>query len=118
MKSYLFILRKPAHSGAFAQEMLDIILTTAAFDQHTAILLLDDAVFHLKNGQQPEPLGMKDTAAIYQALEIYDVKHIYAEAESLAERGLKPGDLCLSVESVYRKDIATLLRRYDVLFPA
>ncbi|WP_024298843.1 sulfurtransferase complex subunit TusC [Methylomicrobium lacus] len=117
MKSYLFILRKPAHGGAFVQEMLDIILTTAAFDQQTSILLLDDAVFQLKKGQQPERFGMKDTASIYPALEIYDVKHIYAEAESLEERGLKPGDLCLPIESVYRKDIPGLMRRHDVLFP-
>jgi len=117
MKKYLFILRKPAHSGAFTQEMLDIILTTAAFDQHVAILLLEDAVFHLKSDQHPEHLGWKDTAAIYQALEIYDIKHIYVELESLTERGLKPSDLCLSVESVYRKNISTLLRRFDVLFP-
>ena len=117
MKSYLFILRKPVHSGAFVQEMLDVILTTTAFDQQTSILLLDDAVYQLKNGQQPDRFGMKDTASIYQALEIYDVKHIYAEIESLDERGLKPGDLCLSVQSVYRKDIANLMRRHDVLFP-
>ena len=60
---------------------------------------------------------MKDTVAIYRALEIYDVRHIYVEAESLVERGLKPGDLCLSVEAVYRKDISALLTRYDLLFP-
>lgn len=116
MKSYLFMLRKPAHSGAFAQEMLDIILTTAAFDQQTALLLLDDAVFQLKSGQQPEAFGMKDTASIYHALEIYDVKHIYVEIESLTERGLKPADLFLPVQTVYRKDVAELLRRHQVLF--
>jgi len=53
VKSYLFILRKPAHSGAHVQEMLDIILTTAAFDQKVSILLIDDAVFQLKKGQHP-----------------------------------------------------------------
>jgi tRNA 2-thiouridine synthesizing protein C len=117
MKQCLFILRKPPHSGAFVQEMLDIILTTAAFDQPTSILLLDDAVFQLKNGQQPANFRMKDTSSIFQALEIYEVKHIYAEVESLEERGLKPADLCLPVQSVYRKDIAGLMRRHQVLFP-
>lgn len=116
MKSYLFILRKPAHGGAFVQEMLDIVLTTAAFDQPASVLLLDDAVFHLKKGQQAEAFGFKDTVSIYRALEIYDVKHIYAEAESLAERGLKPADLCLPVQTVYRKEVAELLRRHQVLF--
>ena len=51
MKTFLFVLRKPSYSGLYVQEMLDIILTTAAFEQNVTILLLDDAVFHLKNHQ-------------------------------------------------------------------
>ncbi|MCL7421141.1 MAG: sulfurtransferase complex subunit TusC [Methylobacter sp.] len=116
MKKYLFVLRKPAHSGAQVQEMLDIILTTAAFDQQVGILLIDDGVFQLKNGQQPNIAGMKDVAAIFKALEIYDVHDVYAEVESLLERGLKPKDLCLPVREFYRKDIASLMKRYDVVF--
>jgi len=116
MKSYLFVLRKPAHSGALVQEMLDIILTTAVFDQKVSILLLDDGLFHLKNGQHPGNIGMKDTAAIFKALEIYEVNTIYTEVESLQERGLKPGDLCLPVQVLYRKDIAGLMKRFDVIF--
>jgi tRNA 2-thiouridine synthesizing protein C len=116
MKNYLFVLRKPAHSGALVQEMLDIILTTAAFDQKVSILLLDDGVFQLKNGQHPENAGMKDTAAVFNALEIYDVNDIYTEVESLQERGLKPGDLSLPVQAFYRKDIAGLMKRFDVVF--
>ena len=116
MKSYLFVLRKSAHSGAYVQEMLDIILTTAAFDQKVSILLLDDGVFQLKNGQHPENVGLKDTAAIFNALEIYDVNDIYTEVESLQERGLKPCDLCLPVQKYYRKDIAGLIKRFDVVF--
>ena len=116
MKNFLFVLRKPAHSGALVQEMLDIILTTAAFDQKVSILLLDDGVFQLKNGQHPETAGMKDTAAIFKALEIYEVNTIYTEVESLQERGLKPGDLCFPVQLFYRKDIAGLMKRFDVVF--
>ena len=116
MKNYLFVLRKPAHSGAHVQEMLDIILTTAAFDQKVSVLLLDDGVFQLKNGQHPENVGMKDTAAIFNALEIYDINNIYTEVESLQERGLKPGDLCLPVREFYRKDIAGLIKHFDVVF--
>ncbi|MGZ5051456.1 MAG: sulfurtransferase complex subunit TusC [Methylobacter sp.] len=117
MKRYLFVLRKPPHSGAQVQEMLDIILTTAAFDQHVSLLLLDDGVFQLKDNQHPEIAGLKDTAAIFKALEIYDVNDIYTEVESLQERGLKPGDLNLPVQEIYRKDVAELMQRFDVVFP-
>lgn len=116
MKKYLFVLRKPAHYGALAQEMLDTILTAAAFDQQVSVLLLDDAVFQIKKDQRPETLGMKDTSAVFKALDIYDVKHIYTETESLQERGLKPGDLFLPVQVFYRKDIAGLMKQHDIVF--
>jgi tRNA 2-thiouridine synthesizing protein C len=115
MKKYLFVLRKPPHSGAQVQEMLDIILTTAAFDQPVSLLLLDDGVFQLKKDQKPECVGIKDTAVIFNALEIYDVKQLFIEVESLQERGLKPGDLCLPVREIYRKEIASLMKRFDIV---
>ncbi len=116
MKNYLFILRKPAHSGILVQEILDVILTTAAFDQHVSILLLDDGVFHLKNNQHPESIGMKDTAAMFKALELYDVTALYTEAESLAERGLIEQDLCLSIHVVLRAEVNRLMTQFDVIF--
>ena len=116
MKSYLFVLRKPAHSGSYVQELLDIIMTTAAFDQHVTMLLLDDAVFHLKIGQSPQKVAMKDTAAIYKALELYDVTEIYTEEDSLIERGLLLSDLCLPIKSINRTRIASFMKRFDVVF--
>lgn len=116
MKRYLFVLRKPAHSGAYLQEMLDIILITAAFDQSVSILWLDDAVFSLKNQQQPERLTLKDTAAMMQSLSIYDVTELYIETESLQERGLVIDDLCLPVQLLPRKSIGEFMRSFDVVF--
>lgn len=116
MKSYLFILRSAPHNGSVIQEMLDIILTTAAFEQQVTLLLLDDAVFSLKNNQQPEKYTVKDTVAIFKALEIYDVNDICIEAESLQERGLKVADLTLPVQEIQRKNIADLMKQFDVVF--
>ncbi len=103
------------HSGIQLQEKLDVILTAAAFEQHVALLFLDDGVFQLKKGQKPEKKGLKDTASIFNALEIYDVNSLYAEVESLQDRGLKPGDLILPVEEFYRKEINNLMQQYDVV---
>lgn len=96
--------------------MLDIILTTAAFDQPVSLLLLDDGVFQIKKNQHPDFLGMKDTAAIFKALELYDVNNIFVEIESLAERGLKAMDLCIPTESLNRKDTSHFMERFDVVF--
>ncbi len=115
MKNYLFVLRKSSHSGSYVQETLDIVLTTAAFDQKVGVLLLDDGVFHLKKGQHPEKTGIKDTAAIFKALEFYDVEDIYAERESLLDRGLNSTDLCLPVQVVNRMDVASLMQQYNII---
>jgi tRNA 2-thiouridine synthesizing protein C len=80
------------------------------------LLLLDDGVFQLKSGQQPEHSGYKDTAAIFNALEMYDVTAIYTEAESLAERGLVAGDLSLSVDVLARCEISAFIGRFEVVF--
>ncbi len=109
-------MRHAPHSGIQLQERLDIVLTTAAFDQQVALLFLDDGVFQLKKLQQVEQQGLKDTLAIFNALEIYDVNDLYIEVESLQERGLKPGDLSLPVKEFYRKNINQLIQRYDVIF--
>lgn len=109
-------MRKAAHSGTYAQEMLDIILTSAAFDQHVSLLLLDDSVFQLKKHQSPEKYGMKEIAAIFHALELYDINDIYSEYESLYERGLSVDDLCLPVQTILRKDIAEQMHQFDVIF--
>ncbi len=116
MKSYLFVLRKPAHNGIYVQEMLDIILTTAAFDQSVSILWLDDAVFQLKNQQQPEVLGMKDTAAMFNSLALYDVTDLYIETESLQQRGLSVNALCLPVQALPRQQIGEFMQGFDVVF--
>ena len=106
---------EPPHSGIKLQEKLDVILTAAAFDQKVALLFLDDGVFQLKKWQQPEKQSLKDTATIFNALEIYDVNDLYIEMESLQERGLKPSGLSLPVKEFYRKDVNALMRQYDII---
>lgn len=108
-------MRSTPHAGIQLQEKLDVVLTAAAFDQQVALLFLDDGVFQLKKGQKPEKQGLKDTASIFNALEIYDVNELYMEAESLQERGLKPSDLSLPVQEFYRKDINQLIKQFDVV---
>ncbi len=109
-------MRSSPHGGCQLQEKLDIILTVAAFDQSVALLFLDDGVFQLKKGQQPGIQGFKDTASIFNALEMYDVNELYFEVESLENRGMKSVDLTLPATECYRKDINELISRFDVVF--
>lgn len=115
MKKVLFVLRKPPHSGAYSQEMLDIIMTTAAFDQEVSVLLLDNAVFQVKNQQNPVSTGLKDTAAIFKALPIYNVRTLYAEKESLQERGLASDSLDEPVLEMSRSEVSEFFKQFDLI---
>lgn len=117
MKNYLFILRHLPHLSSHLQEILDQLLTTAAFDQGVSVLFLDDGVLQLKVAQNPAALALKDTAAVFQALQIYDVEQLFVEEESLQERGLRAVDLILPVQLIRRAEINALMQRHDVLIP-
>jgi tRNA 2-thiouridine synthesizing protein C len=108
-------MRAAPHSGIYVQELLDQVLITAAFDQQTALLFLDDGVFQIKNAQHPSLSEQKDTAVIFKALELYEVREVYAESESLQERGLSAGDLLLPITPVRRGNVAALMQRYDIV---
>ncbi|MDD5755030.1 MAG: DsrE family protein [Methylococcales bacterium] len=98
MKNFLFVLRKPSYDGLYVQEIVDIILTTAAFEQEVSILLLDDAVFHLKTNQNAQNSGYKNTSVLLEILPTMDVNDVFVEVESLAERGLNAEILAQSVQ--------------------
>ncbi len=117
MRKYLFILRRLPHSGNHVQEALDLILTTAAFDQEVSVLFADDGVLQLKKRQNPAVLGLNDTAAVFGALEIYDVHALYVEIESLQARGLDTDDLILPVKAIHRREVNQLMREHDVVVP-
>lgn len=113
MKSFLFVMQTPAYSSLKIQEVLDVVLITAAFDQKVSLLLMDEAVFHLKKNQQGKLLGGKDISAIYRSLELYDIENIYVEYESLIECGLSQDDLLIPVVIVARADVAPLFKTFD-----
>ncbi len=117
MKKYLFVMRHLPHVGSHVQEALDQMLTTAAFDQKVSVLFLDDGVLQLKRGQNPELLSAKDTAAIFNALSIYDVNRLLVESESLASRGLQVEDLILPVELVSRRQVNAFINHHDIVIP-
>ncbi|ANE55176.1 sulfurtransferase complex subunit TusC [Methylomonas sp. DH-1] len=117
MNSFLFVMRRPPHSGVRLAESLDALLTAAAFDQRVAVLWLDDGVLQLLAQQQPESLALKDTSAIFTALELYEVTELYLERESLQERGLVPEDLILPVRLIGRREINALIGGFATAVP-
>jgi tRNA 2-thiouridine synthesizing protein C len=114
-KRFLFMLRRLPQSGARVRETLDMILTTAAFEQPVTVLFLDDGVYQLKRGQRPEAAGLPAVAQLFETLAMYDVQAIRVERESLAERGLLPADLVIAAEPIGRADVAGLIAAHDIV---
>jgi tRNA 2-thiouridine synthesizing protein C len=115
MKQCLFILRHAPHRGRKSQELIDMLLTAAAFEQSIGLLLLDQGVWQLNPGQRPEAAAWPDTAAWLQALPLYGVDTIYVEQESLDACGLNPDALILPVQTIKRSDVKHFLQQQTII---
>ena len=98
--------------------MLDVVMTAAAFDQKISLLLLDSAVFHIKKQQRPDNFGLKDTAATFKALPLYDIGTLYIETESLSELGLTPDNLDEPVIAIPRTKVGEFLNAFELVLSA
>jgi len=108
-KKFLYVNRKAPHGTIYALESLEVVLIGAAFEQKVALAFLDDGVFQLVKGQNTKEIGVKNFANTYRALGDYDVRELYVEAESLAERGLSAADLLeITHENDAGEDVSSL----------
>ncbi|KAA5602422.1 sulfurtransferase complex subunit TusC [Blastochloris sulfoviridis] len=128
-KKFLYINRKAPHGSIYALESLEVVLIGAAFEQDVSLAFLDDGVFQLAAGQDTSGIGSKNFSKTYRALGDYEVRKLYVERESLAERGLSEGDLMPityededddyaekpSIHLVDRAEMARLIRDADVV---
>lgn len=114
-KSMLIISRQAPWAGPGAREALDIALAGGAFDLPLAMLFLDDGVFQLVAGQNPDALQQKDLGANLQALPLFGVEQLFVCSRSLAERGLANAPLALPTEALDDSDLGLLLERFDLV---
>ena len=106
-KKFMFVNRKAPYGTIYALEALEVVLISAAFEQDVSLAFLDDGVYQLAKGQNSSGIGMKNFSPTYRALGDYDIKKIYVEQESLAERGLEPANLLEITYEDEDEDFAT-----------
>jgi tRNA 2-thiouridine synthesizing protein C len=128
-KKLLYVNRKAPHGTIYALEGLEVVLVGAAFEQDVSVAFLDDGVFQLVDGQDTAGLGVKNFSRTYKALGDYEVRKIYVERESLAERRLDPSDLMQItyedegedgaekplIRLVDRRELAQIMSEQDVI---
>jgi tRNA 2-thiouridine synthesizing protein C len=125
-KRFMFVNRRAPYGSIYALEILEMVLISAAFEQHAAIVFIDDGVFQLKKGQDTSALGMKNFSPTYRVVEMEKddanedddidmVWRIIVEKESLEARGLEADDLLVGVEVMAAEELSALMAAQDVV---
>ena len=114
-KRILYLNRRAPHGSIYAHEALEALLMAAGFEQVPSVVFMDDGVYQLKLDQSPRALDMKNFAAAFRSLELYDIEPLYVERESLQARGLSADDLLTAVELVSSEELGVLLEEQDVV---
>ena len=128
-KKFLYINRKAPYGTIYALESLEVVLIGAAFEQDVSLAFIDDGVYQLMANQDTAGVGMKNFSKTYRALGDYEVRKLYVEKESLAERGLTAESLMPIVYEdedddyaekpslifVDRSEMAALIQSQDVI---
>lgn len=96
-----------------AQESLDLLLMASTFFNELSVLFIDDGVMQLKADQNTAELKTKNAMLGYKALQLYDIKNVYVEKESLAKRGLTANDLMIEIKLISTKELSSLFKQQD-----
>ena len=115
VKKFMYVNRKAPYGTIYALEVLESVLISAAFEQDTSVVFLDDGVFQIKKGSDTKDVGMKNFTNTYRALAGYDIEKLYVEKESMDARGLAPDDLLVKVQVLPAAELAKLMAEQDVL---
>ena len=128
-KNFMFVCNKAPYGTIYALETLEMILISAAFEQHAVIAFIDDGVFQIKKGHNTKSSGMKNFSPTFGviAMEKEDadededldmVWRIVVEKESMEARGLVPDDLILKTEVLTSSELSDLMRVQEVILTA
>jgi len=128
-KRFAFVNRKAPYGSIYALEILEMVLISAAFEQHAIIAFIDDGVYQIKKGQDARILGMKNFAPTYGVIEMekedadedddIDMEwRIVVEEESMVARGLTKDDFVLGVEVLPSSELSELLNAQEVVLSA
>lgn len=114
-KRFMYVNRRAPHGTGYAQESLELVMITAAFEQRVSLVFMDDGVYQLKSGQDTTTLNLKNFSKTFRALPDFDIETVYVEAESLTARGLQVQDLIIPVKVLSSAELSELMTKQDVV---
>lgn len=111
-----FISRRPPYGEDYPRACLDMVMAAAVFDQTVNYVFMDDGVYQLLAGQEPERIRAKDLSAHFGALSLYGVENVFADHQSLLERGMENASLAIPVDVVDNAVLQQLISDSDQVF--
>jgi tRNA 2-thiouridine synthesizing protein C len=81
------------------------------------VLFVDDGVYALVKGQNPEALDMKPLGDGFPMLPEFGVSKFYVHDQSLSERGLTLDDLVIDAEIVDNAGAAQIMQESGIVLP-
>lgn len=115
MKRPLFIQHRAPYGSESPQEQVDAQLVAATFGLRVSVLFQDDGVWQLLSQQDGRALGRRSLGAQLQALDLYDVRELFVDAASLAERGLDAAPLALPAKVLDADGVRALIAEHDLV---
>lgn len=115
MKKYLLIFQTAPYHGTTAMEGLEMALGIAAFNQQVSILFTDNGILQLLPQQSAEVIAFKDFTKAYKGLDLFDIKDVYLDAESLKLYNLEADKLLLNHTIVDTQQINALINQHQIV---
>ena len=115
--SVAVLMRKAPYGSVYTAEGFRTIMGVAVFEMDISVVFVDDGVFALVKGQNPEKLDMKPLGDGFPMLSEFGVSKFYVHAESLAARGLTAEDLVIPVEVIDAAQVAEILAAAGKVVP-
>ncbi|MAT93985.1 MAG: sulfurtransferase complex subunit TusC [Halioglobus sp.] len=114
-KRLLFVMRHAPYGAGPARAGLDAALAAAAFDQPVDLLFMGDGVLQLLPQQDGAALGVKTRGKQLAALPLYDIEHVYVDAQAAARYALDVTQAPLPAQALDADGMAQLLQDCDLL---
>ena len=125
-RKFMFVNSKAPYGTIYALEVLEMIMISAAFEQHAVIAFIDDGVFQIKKGQNTKATGMKNFSPTYGVVEMEKedadededidmVWRIVVDKESMEARGLNADDFIVDVEVLDSAALSDLMAEQQVV---
>ncbi len=125
-KRFMFVNTKAPYGTIYALETLEMIMISAAFEQHAVIVFIDDGVYQIKKEQNTQAIGMKNFLPTYGVVEMekddadedddLDMEwRIIVEKESMEARGLTKEDFTINVEIMESALLSELMAQQEVV---